>query len=238
MQLQKISRNLTAPIIAPTHSVSLTGEGWRCLHRDGWSEKHHEFFGQSTVFYKNTMSSLSSYYSKQGKNSSARANTEFWTIEMGEDLRPIGRVTLQIIGGTFHQGLLFLDLDDIAIHVPTSLLGQLITYAFLTGELATLKIISLSAQANKAVQSFDPKFSGNVITFSRSHLPDTREQTLYQLEPEAWFDSAPGQKSLESLLWLKKRLERARAMALSSNKRKKKRPFLFSLLTLGKSRRR
>lgn len=238
MQLQKISRNLTAPIIAPTHCVSLTSEGWRCLHRDSWDEKHHEFFGQSTVFYQNTIASLSPFYSRQGKNSSARASIEFWTIEAGGYSRPVGRVTLQVIGNTFHQGLLFLDLDDNAVQVPTSLLGQLITYSFLTGELATLKIISLSGQANKAIQSFDPRLSGNVTTFSRSHLPDAKAQTIYHLEPESWFESTLGRKSLESLLWIKKRIERARAMTQSSNKRKKKRPFLFSLLTLGKSQRR
>lgn len=237
MQRRKLSVNLTSSSIAPTSHVSLLGTGWRCLHRDAWEEKQTVFFAENNFFCQNTIFSLGAQKSRSGRSFESSASHDFWIIESGPDCTPVGRVALQVFQGSFRQGLLFLDMGDQCDVFSQDLLSQLITLAFLNSELATLKVVALSTATTKFLGFLNPSPTTTLVTFSRSHLPTTAMQEVYRIEPEAWFDSSQGKDALIRLGWLKKRKEREQSIRLGLAKPKRRTPFLFSLLTLGRRQR-
>jgi hypothetical protein len=75
------------------------------------------------------------------------------------------------------------------------------------------------------------------MTFSRQWLAEPTAQPTYSMEKDIWNESPAGQRALLTLNWLKKRVDRTKA-ASEQQYRTPKRPWIFSLLTLGLSNRR
>jgi hypothetical protein len=237
MQRQKLNTDRPPYIVAPTTPVSLIGGGWRCLHREAWETQHNEFYAKNNIFSQNTIWSLGAQKSKLSKSFEASASMDHWIIEKGKNLSPVGRVALQVFKGNYGQGLLFLDLSSDCLDFGEEMIGQLITLPLLNNELVMLKLIASSPSTDQILRFLEPAFTTHVITFSKSHLALPQKQITYQIDPDHWFESSLGQKSLVSLNWLKKRKDRERSIRAASKKNKRKRPLLFSLLTLGRSRR-
>ena len=237
MQRRKLSHNLISPIIAPTTSVSLLGTGWRCLHRDAWEGKHDVFFAQNSFFCQSTMFALGTRKSRQSRAVQASASNDFWIIETEATSPPLGRAALQVFQGNFRQGLLFLDMTNECDGFSEDLIAQLITLSFVNCELATLKVVAASQSTQSFLNFLDSSQMSSVTTFTRSHLPEAMMQVVYKLDPQIWFESPQGQEALIRLNWLKRRKDRERAVQLTAAKPRGKVPFLFSLLTLGRTRR-
>jgi len=235
MQHRELGRKLNTSIIASTQPVSLTGQGWRCLSRDAWDEKHHVFFGENPMFFQNTISKLASVTGRQANAFEPARRSQNWVIEEGPCV-PVGRAILQTLTGDYPQGVLFIALETSQENMAIEIISQMITQCFLTMELSTLKIIALSSLADSAMGHIGAHFRTSVLTFSTAHLPNSITQELYQMDQQAWLESPAGQKSMESLSWLKKRIDRMKAVK-NLKKTEKQRPWLFNILTMGRGSR-
>lgn len=236
MQRGKLSSKLTSNIIAPTGSVSLLGDGWRCIHRESWADNHHVFFAKNVFFYQNTISTLGAQRSRLSKQVNASPTNDFWIIECGKPTSPLGCAALQIFPGRFRHGLLFLDIGSACHTLSDELVSQLITLAMINHELAGLEIISLTPATTEHLHFLGGMKRKSLMSFSKSLAPTPTTQEIYHLEPDEWFESKHGEKSCKSLNWLKKRKEREKASRSATVRAKRKAPFLFNLLTLGRRR--
>jgi hypothetical protein len=235
MQHRELGRRFISPIIAPTSSISLTGPGWRCLNRDSWSDEHHVFFAKDVSFYKNTMSALAPFIPASKRGFEPPAHCQQWIIETDGN-KPVGRASLQVLRGDYCQGLLFIGVETIQNHLIEDMTSQLITLAFLSKELVSIKIVNTSPMSTHLIKHLQDHFSSRIMTFSKGHLPDALMQTVHEIDRDAWFDSTFGQTSLVALGWLKKRMDRVNAVS-QVGRQKKSSSWIFSLLKVGKRRR-
>jgi hypothetical protein len=234
MQHRELGRRFISPIIAPTSSISLTGPGWRCLNRDSWSDEHHVFFAKDASFYKNTMSALAPFTPVSKRGFEPPSHGQQWVIETDEN-KLVGRASLQVLRGDYCQGLLFIGVETTQDHLIDDMTSQLITLAFLSKELVSIKIVNTSSMTTHLIRHLNDHFSARVMTFSKGHLPDVVMQTIHEIDRDAWFDSTLGKTSLVTLGWLKKRMDRLHATS-HSGRPQKKRFWIFSLLKVGKRR--
>lgn len=234
MQHRELGRRSISPIIAPTSSISLTGPGWRCLNRDSWSDEHHVFFGKDASFYKNTMSALAPFTPSSKRGFEPPSHGQQWVI-VTDGNKPVGRASLQVLRGDYCQGLLFIGVETTQNHLIEDMTSQLITLAFLSKELVSIKIVNMSPVSTRLIKHLEDHFSSPIMTFSKGYLPDVMTQTVHEIDRDAWFDSTLGQTSLVKLGWLKKRMDRANAVS-QVGRQKKSRSWIFSLLKVGKRR--
>ena len=225
----------TSVSIAPNSVFSLTGAGWICRSKESWDEKHHDFFAKNDLFYKNTITRSAGFYHVQSKSGPNIVDRSEWILE-ANDGQMHARLFLQVISGDFKHGILIFDLEDqnFAFNVRDAI-AQLITSNFLALRLDTQKVIPFS---ETAVQCLDYLFANrceNLINFNREWLPDVKIQPAYQIDQETWLKTEVCKKSLNSLSWLKKRVERESATKARVNS-EKKRPWFLSLLTVGRNR--
>jgi hypothetical protein len=213
------------------------GTGWRCIHRDAWEDKHNVFFAENNFFCQSTIFTLGAQKSRQSRAFQASASNDFWIIDTEATSPSLGRAALQVFQGNFRQGLLFLDMTNECDGFSEDLIAQLITLSFVNWELATLKVVAASQSTESFLNFLDSSLISTVTTFARSHLTEAMTKDVYKLDREIWFDSPQGQESLIRLNWLKRRKDRERAVQLTAAKPRRKVPFLFSLLTLGRARR-
>ncbi len=233
MQHRELGRRFISPIIAPTSSISLTGPGWRCLNRDSWGDEHHVFFAKDADFFKNTISSIAPFTPASKRGFEPPSQVQQWVIEI--DNRPTGRAHLQVLRGDYCQGILFIGVEATQLNPIKDVTAQLITLAFLSKELVTIKIVNTSLRPENLIKPLDDQFSTRVMTFSKSHLPEAMFQSVYEFDRQTWFDSKAGQTSLVTLGWLKNRMDRANAVS-QVGRAKKSRAWIFSLLKIGKRR--
>ena len=234
MQHRELGRRFISPIIAPASSISLTGPGWRCLNRDSWGDEHHVFFAKDASFYKNTISALASFIPSSQRGFEPPPHSQQWVIETDGN-KPVGRANLQVLRADYCQGLLFIGVETTHEHVIEDVTSQLITLAFLSKELVSIKIVNTSPMSTHLIKHLENQFSSRVMTFSKGHLPDVIMQNVHEIDRDTWFDSTLGQASLVTLGWLKKRMDRLQATS-QSGRPKKKRFWIFSLLKVGKRR--
>lgn len=237
MQRRDLSRTTTSSI-APSSALSLTGSGWKCLHRETWDTQHADFFVKNSPLYDSAISHFSPPSRRRKPGEPGLVDVASWVIET-TDGQLLARLNLQKICGDFNHGLLFVDAEDnFSTGVDLSeILAQVITSTFMTMRLDTQKIIPLNAVATHHAGTICDVPESNVMSFTPGILPEVTTHATYQLEQQAWLASAAGQKSLETLTWLKKRLERTEAIRKLATKEPKQ-SWLFSLLTFGRRGRR
>jgi hypothetical protein len=237
MQRRELCRT-TTPSIAPSSALSLTGSGWRCLHRDTWDAQHTDFYAKNSSLYKSAIWRFFPPLRHRKPGDLGLIDAGSWVIG-ASDGQLLARLNLQKIVGDFNHGLLFVDVkDDQSSGVDLSeVFAQLITSTFMTMRLDTQKIIPLSAAANYHAGTICDVPETPVMSFNPDILPEVTTYVTYQVEQHAWLASAAGQKSLEALSWLKKRIERTEAIRKLANEEPKK-SWVFSILTFGRKRRR
>jgi hypothetical protein len=204
------------------------------LNRDSWADEHHVFFAQDVDFFKNTISALAPFTPPSKRGFDQPSQVQQWVIEMDGN-RPVGRASLQVLRGDYCQGLLFIGLETSPFNLIEDITSQLITLAFLSRELVSIKIVNRSSPPAHSIKYLNDHVSTRIMTFSKGHLPVAMTQTVQEFDRQTWFDSPLGQTSLVTLGWLKKRMDRANAMS-QGGRPKKSRSWIFSLLKVGKRR--
>ncbi len=216
--------------------VSLTGAGWMLRHKDSWDDKHHVFFEHSVGFYQNTTSAAMPSQNPKSRASQSIESTDLWVLETA-DGTPIGRCQIRATYGDFNHALLHVELKnsivDIDICAP---LADLITSQFLGQTLDTLKIFPLGPDAEACLTKISPVTPQKILSFDTDWLPNALLPLMFQFDLEQWMTSTWGQSSAEKLNWLKRRVDRAKSVS-SKSKAEPKRPWLLSLLSMGRGRR-
>ena len=237
MQRRDFSRT-TSSSIAPTSALSLTGSGWKCLHRETWDSQHADFFAKKSHLYESGISRFAPSARRRKPGEPGLNDVTSWVIETTNG-QLLGRAHLQKIAGDFSHGLLFVDVEDDQPETVnlSEVLAQLITSTFMTMRLDTQKVIPLNKMANHHAGTICDVPESPVMSFTLDILPEITTHVTYRLEQHAWLASAAGKKSLETLTWLKKRIERTEAIRKLATE-EPKRSWLFSLLTFGRKRRR
>jgi hypothetical protein len=232
MKYYNSSRSPT-PSIASIGAISVTSRACVCREKSTWDEQHSVFFAKNEKFFQNSVSHGEPFTRSGASSAPTLKDGASWVIEDG-NLNLFGRVNLQIVTGHFRLGFLAIDLDDIATTANhQEVLGLLITSIFISKNLDTLKIVGASNCARLCIESLCPLPPIRILSFSTEFLPQAAFQAIHDLDRAVWMESETGKKSAASLGWLKNRL--ARSEAAAAVKRKKRR-WLFRLLTLGRSR--
>jgi hypothetical protein len=218
-------------ILPPNPPISLIGSGWRCLESDSWEEKHHVFFSDSSDFCILTMSKESRL-----KVRSKIRKAGDWIIEI-KDKGMIARARLQIIAGDYKQGIILLDCLPCETGPLQMILAQLLTSCFSVQRLDTLKVLPLNIQTSDTINVLLKGFERRLLTFTANEQPSAVFCRQFHLERDAWLESENGAITLDQLGWLQKRIQRE-SKALQFATQETKTPWLLSLLTMGRRRRR
>lgn len=221
------------PSIASIGAISVTCRGCVCREKSTWDEQHSIFFAKNEIFFRNSVFHQESFTRSGASIAPNLKDGASWVLE-DDNLNLFGRVNLQIMTGHFRQGFLLIDLDDIATTADHQEgLGLLITSIFISKNLDTLKMIGTSDRARLCVESLCPLPPIKILSFSTEFLPQAAFQASHHLDRAVWMNSETGEKAAASLGWLKNRMARSAAtVAVKPTKRR----WLFSLLTLGRSR--
>lgn len=215
--------------------VSLTGPGWMVRHKDSWGDKHHEFFGNSSVFYQNTTSAPTPTQNNKNKIQTSKESRDIWVIETaGGQL--LGRVQIQATQGDFNHAVLHICLNEIPAEFDLKgVLSELITSQFLGRSLDAIKLFPIGAKAREIFQALDPNSHKKILSLSTEWLVSPIFPMMLELDREQWLASELGQSTCEKLGWLSRRVERANAVN-NRDKKETKRPWILSLLFMGRRR--
>jgi hypothetical protein len=227
----------TSSSIAPVGAVTLTYKGCICRERAAWDEQHCVFFADNELFFQSTIFQPEAYSRSGTGATNALKDRSSWILE-DDKANMFGRIQIQIMTGHFRQGFLLVDIEDsTTIADYCEILGQLIASLFVSMRLDTLKLIPASPPAILAMGVLCDTPPTEIKSFALGWFQEMTSQKVYHLEHTEWMASSAGIKAMSNLGWLKNRMAREEAAAISAGQEKKK-SWLFTLLTLGRGRRR
>jgi hypothetical protein len=213
-------------IIPPTQAISLSDGPCKCVASEAWSDQHRVFFAEKATFLNFTIS--------RDMRTGGQLPCEHvsdWVFESAPETFT-GCCRLQIMRGDFRVGYLLIESGDDGSDILQELLVQLITSQFIIQRLDTLTIIPMNQGTMAAMEVATDLPTRPVMTFSRNLLLIPEKVGVITLERDHWLSSPPGERSLERLSWLKRRVERENKIANPEPKPARV-SWLASILSLG-----